>query len=138
MGKESDWSGGVKLALFDVSIPSQPQVLTELIVGDSYSYSPALYNHRALSFLSSNSGQPEKIAMPMSVYQSNFIWGFDGLYLLEVDLTTNNESMRLHDIMTIETNNSLNYSQLSSYDRGILSQTKAFFIYNGKLFQQRW
>ncbi|WP_305815673.1 beta-propeller domain-containing protein [Photobacterium leiognathi] len=138
LGKESDWSGGVKLALFDVSVPSQPQVLTELIVGDSYSYSPALYNHRALSFLSSNNGQPEKIAVPMSVYQSNFIWDFDGLYLLEVDLTTNNESMRLHDIMTIETNNSLNYSQLSSYDRGILSQTKAFFIYNGKLFQQRW
>lgn len=138
LGKDSDWSGGVKLALFDVSVPSQPQVVTELIVGDRYSYTPALYNHRALSFLSSNSGQPEKIAIPISVYQNSFIWDFDGLYLLEVDLTTNNESMVLHDIMTMETNNSDNYSQLSSYDRGILSQSKAFFIYNGKLFHQDW
>lgn len=43
-------TGGVKLALFDVSDLTQPRLVQQLVIGEQGSYSDALYNHKAVLF----------------------------------------------------------------------------------------
>ena len=40
--------GGLKISLFDVSDMGKPRELTNLVIGESGSYSEALYNHKAV------------------------------------------------------------------------------------------
>ena len=41
---------GIKLALFDVSNVNKPKVLDEIVIGNRYSHSEALHNHKAFLF----------------------------------------------------------------------------------------
>lgn len=80
---------GVKLALFDVSDPTQPKETHSLVIGESGTYSPALYDHKAilfdqarhlLGFPIEETAQSAKDPWPVPVFQ--------GAQLYEVDLVS--------------------------------------------------
>ena len=56
-------SNGMKMALFDVSDPNNPQELYSVNIGGSGTYSEILYNHKALLF----SKEKNLIAFPISI-----------------------------------------------------------------------
>ena len=56
-------SDGMKMALFDVSDPNNPQELYSVNIGGSGTYSEILYNHKALLF----SKEKNLIAFPISI-----------------------------------------------------------------------
>ncbi|MDP4153650.1 MAG: beta-propeller domain-containing protein [Bacillota bacterium] len=47
-------TGGLKLSLFDVSDMENPKELSSLVLGDSGSYTEAMYNHKALMYKESD------------------------------------------------------------------------------------
>ncbi len=49
-GQDFAWYQGVKLALFDVSDPSNPKELAKTVIGDRGTESPVLSDHHAFSF----------------------------------------------------------------------------------------
>lgn len=140
IGREANWNSGIKLALFDVSDTSNPVVKKEIILGSSGSHSSAIYNHKAVTLLSKNNGQQWQVGIPVSLYSNNYHWSHDGFYLLEIDLQAEqpDNSMQEHGILTTLENESSNYSQLSSYDRGIFKSDKVHFVYDKHLWTQSW
>lgn len=59
------WYQGVKLALFDVSDITNPELVDTEIIGDRGSSTPVLYDHKALLF----DRQKELLVLPVSVYE---------------------------------------------------------------------
>lgn len=78
---------GMKLAVFDVSDVSKPKQQFMTTIGDTGTYSEALYNHKALLF----SKDKNLLAFPISVTETaknNIIKNtFVGAYVYNVDLT---------------------------------------------------
>lgn len=59
-------SGGLKAALFDVRDPAQPVTVGEVTMGDSSTWSDALYDYKALSF--QRSGDRVRVTLPVTSY----------------------------------------------------------------------
>ena len=105
IGRDADESGrslGLILQLFDISDFSNPLLADKIEIGDALTYSSAEYNHKALSYRSSDL----MFALPYSEYNSNS-YTSDGekLGIYKVD------SMKISEIKTIisERTNSYNY-----------------------------
>ena len=77
---------GIKMALFDVTDPSNPKEMHNVKIGDKGTYSELLYNHKALLF----SKEKDIMAFPITVskeassYRSNL--SFQGAMVYGVDL----------------------------------------------------
>ncbi len=59
------WYQGIKIALFDVSDFDNPKVLSQVIIGDRGTSSPALHNHKAFLF----DKEKELLVIPISLYE---------------------------------------------------------------------
>ncbi|MBU1901756.1 beta-propeller domain-containing protein [Patescibacteria group bacterium] len=88
--EETEWggvrTGGLKVSLFDVSDVNNLKELDTLILGDSGSYSEALYNHKAFMF----SKEKEMIAVPLTLREKtgDREWSslyFQGAAIISVD-----------------------------------------------------
>ncbi len=90
------WVQGVKLALFDVSDPTDPREIDTISIGKRGSDSAALSTHKAFTFMPATNGNPPRLALDMqlndtaSSYQSGhpsdwYDWTSSGAYLFEVD-----------------------------------------------------
>lgn len=64
-------TGGLKLALFDVSNLAEPKLLHSLVVGEQGTYSDAFYDHKAVLFDKSRN----LLALP--VYETAWLTGYD-------------------------------------------------------------
>lgn len=92
------WFQGVKLSLFDVSDPSQPDEIDKVVLGLRGTESDALYNHHAVTFLPPTDTSPARLALPMRLHTTLSSWGYDdpadpwyyydwthtGLYLFDI------------------------------------------------------
>lgn len=85
-----DWvsSGGLKIALFDVSDPTAPSETSSLVYGISYGYSEAQYNPKALLVNSAQGlyGMPVSFDKQAGAYGSDYISGY---LLVKVDSNGN-------------------------------------------------
>ena len=81
-------SDGMKMALFDVSNPTEPKELYAVDIGEKGTYSEILYNHKSLLF----SKEKNVIAFPISIseeysnYRTNL--KFQGAIIYGLDLET--------------------------------------------------
>lgn len=80
-------TGGVKLALFDVSDLTQPRLVQQLVIGEQGSYSDALYNHKAVLF----DRDRHLLAFPVAVAEQppGQDWGttvFQGAHVYDVSV----------------------------------------------------
>lgn len=77
-------TGGLKIALFDVTNVAQPVEKSHLILGSSGSWSEVLNNHKALLF----SKEKNLFALPVSLYEGlgrDNRFAFQGAYVYSVD-----------------------------------------------------
>jgi uncharacterized secreted protein with C-terminal beta-propeller domain len=72
----------VKVSLFDVSDVSNPQEISKYVVGGMWSYSEALYDHKAFLF----SKEKEIISIPVTTTSDDYKTTFQGAYVLSINL----------------------------------------------------
>ena len=90
LGLGRDALGGVKVELFDASIISQPLSRGTLVVGGPGSYSEAIYDRHAFTYLA-DVGGVDRFTVPVNVFATDGSYQFEGskLHLFEVhDKTT--------------------------------------------------
>ena len=135
------WFGSLKMALFDVSDPSNPVVKDDIILGGNYTSTPALYNPRALSFLSREEGTRWQLSLPVSVYDDANQWQQDALYLLDITMDdhANGAGMTLHGALKgAEKDDDLQQGDSLDYARGLFKGDFVHFIYDGNISTQNW
>ena len=85
IGRDANESGsikGLKIALFDVSDASSIREISKIIVGDSGTYSDALYDHKAFLFSKNRS----LLVIPVSLVEGDKWKAFQGAYVFSIDL----------------------------------------------------
>ena len=75
-------TNGMKMAMFDVTDPNNPQELYNVKIGEKGTYSELLYNHKALLF----SKEKNIIAFPISVTENDYKVTFQGAIVYGVSL----------------------------------------------------
>ncbi len=85
IGRDANESGsikGLKIALFDVSDASSIREISKIIIGDSGTYSEALYDHKAFLFSKNKS----LLVIPVSLVEGEKWNAFQGAYVFNIDL----------------------------------------------------
>jgi hypothetical protein len=144
LGRGSDSGLGtnnIKLALFDVSEISTPQLVNEIVLQGSRSYTPAEYSHTALSILPNEDENTWRLGFSASIYE-NWAWLHDAYYLFEVRGKENSQGAGLEALGKILGSEADSAAQsnyyYSSYDRGVLSNTHVHYSHNGSLITEIW
>ena len=75
-------TNGMKMAMFDVADPNNPQELYNVKIGEKGTYSELLYNHKALLF----SKEKNIIAFPISITDNDYKVTFQGAIVYGVSL----------------------------------------------------
>ncbi len=93
------WYQGVKLALYDVSDPSNPFVADERVLGKRGTDSPALWQHHSFAYLQGNGDRNARLAFPLALHnesisgavrpQSSAQWTSNSMLTMEVDENSN-------------------------------------------------
>lgn len=99
---------GVKVGLFDVSDPAAPRIVGDQVIGKRGSSTPVSYDHHAFTVLTSDSGGPHRVAVPVEVYETPspfgsdfFEWTYSGLFLFEVTEAAGQQAPKLAQAGTL-------------------------------------
>lgn len=146
------WFQGVKLALFDISDPSNPREVDTVTIGERGSESSALRTHKAFTFMPGSNGNPPRLALDMQVndtpdqYNNGspsdwYRWTSSGAYLFEIDegatpaiRQTGNMTMRYPD-----PGQGYYYNGDSdSNERTIIADDSLYYISRFEVFGASW
>lgn len=114
------WFQGLKLASFDVTNSTDPQLADELIIGDRGSYSEALYNHHGFNF----DTETNTLFLPVTLYEGETSgseygeYSYDGIHIYSV--TENGIEMIKEISLNTEYNNVERSIKISNEDTSIL------------------
>ncbi len=146
IGQDADVDGrvqGLKVALMDVS-GDAPAELETILLGAQGSYSEALNNLKALSFLYTSEDQL-RVAMPVNIYQNGAEnswgrWQYTGLELFEINgITTASASLSHQGTLIAEQASSAKaYPAGNGHDRGILHGDAVFFAHANGVWAAHW
>jgi uncharacterized secreted protein with C-terminal beta-propeller domain len=149
VGRQTDATGfaqGVKVELFDVSEPDRPRSVGLQVFGHSGSWSEAITNPHAITFLPV-ADDTHRIALPIDVFETpdptntgRFSWTYSGLHLLEVRNASSGSPL-LHfqgAIRTAEPSNEVNYPPHAVPERGVLHNDSVFAIYGDEVRSRLW
>lgn len=130
---------GIKVSLFDVSNTSNPQEVDSLVFGESGSYSEALYDLHAASFLSPSSDEL-RFTLPMSIYSSGYNWSHSGLQLFEINGLDSNAGSLTHvgEIVAEAATQDQEWPNTYSSNRSVLHGDTVYFIYSNDVFSSYW
>ncbi|MDO8345796.1 MAG: beta-propeller domain-containing protein [Cellvibrio sp.] len=136
---------GVKVALYDISNPAQPTEISNHVFGSAYSWSEALYDHRALSFLNASADQL-RITLPVTLYEEvktdEFVsvrWANTSLYQFEVNgLADGKLSLDHVGVVVGESSENQEYPFWGGNDRGILHGDALFYVHGPKVIAGPW
>ncbi|NTS77018.1 beta-propeller domain-containing protein [Catenovulum sp. SM1970] len=126
--------GGVKLVLFDVSDINQPTEVQTLVLGNTGSYSDALYDHRAVSLLQTEDGN-YRLALPLSLTQftTQYYQADRGLGLIDINVS---------DDAGLNLNGFLSTSDKDYYynyvTRGIINGNKVHYVQSPHVWSTTW
>lgn len=149
LGNETSDEGftkGVKVSLYDIRDPANPAEISKHVFGTAYSWSNALYDHRALSFLQANNDQL-RITLPISLYEEVKLpdylssrWLSEGLYQFEVNgLATGKVSLDYTGTVIGENNSQQEYpSSYAGNDRSFLHDDALFYVYGARVIASPW
>ena len=142
-----DRRGGVKVELFDVRDITHPQSLGVQVFGKTGSWSDALNDPHALTFLERPAPDASlRLMLPIDVSDlptSNptlFGWNYSALQVLEVAGTDGPAPrLRLHGLLkTGDHNDGTIYPPRAYPERGILHDDVVFGVSGERLFVRRW
>lgn len=130
---------GVKVSLFDVSNANNPQEVDSLVFGESGSYSEALYDLHAASFLSPTSDEL-RFTLPMSIYSSGYNWSHSGLQLFELTGLDSNAASLTHvgEIIAEAATQESKWPNAYGNNRSVLHNDTVYFIYSDDIFSSFW
>lgn len=148
LGNEATSDGiatGVKVSLYDIRDPAKPTEVSKYVFGSAYSWSDALYDYRALSFLNANADQL-RITLPVTLYDEvktqEFVtsrWVNSSLYQFEVNGLANGKLSLDHVGVVIgESSDNQEYPLWSGNDRGILHGDALFYVHGPKVIAGPW
>lgn len=148
VGNDTDATGiqsGVKMSLFDIRDTSQPQLVNSLVFGDWGTYSEAIYDHRALTFLRSSEDQL-RITLPINIFTTgpgdelaNAHWLSSGMYLFEINGLSSEEADLTHvGNLDNAQNGAQDYPFLSGPKRGILHDDALFYVHSAEVVASFW
>ncbi len=126
----NEWGGvqtdGIKLSLFDVSDPTDPTEISNMIIGNSGSSCEAINTHKAFMYY------PEEnlIGLPSNIIDNSGD-SFDGLILTEVS----EDGFELHGTLDSQADAGgvMRYEKSYSIDRGIYIGETVYTVSNGRL-----
>lgn len=129
---------GVKVSLYDVSDSANPLEITSLVLGERGTYSEALYDLHALSFLSST--DQLRFTLPIHSYSGNYEWSHSGLHLFEINGLSAGEAALTHvgEIVAEESSPDQNWPGVYDNVRSVLHDDAVYFMYGDKLFSAFW
>lgn len=138
-------NGGIKVELFDISA-DDPRSAGNFIIGEAGSWSEAIYDHRALTFLAGNEGDRLQMAFPINVADTPsawdpayFEWSHTGLYLFSVDGLSGSDASLSSDGAIISGERSKDQSYPEGYgSRGVMHDDSVFFVYDGDVWSSFW
>jgi uncharacterized secreted protein with C-terminal beta-propeller domain len=148
LGNEANSDGiasGVKVSLYDIRDPAKPTEVSKYVFGGAYSWSEALYDHRALSFLNASADQL-RITLPVTLYEEVqteiFVtsrWASSSLYQFEVNgLADGKLSLNHVGVVVGESSTNQEYPLWGGNDRGILHGDALFYVHGPKVIAGPW
>ncbi len=148
LGNQTDAEGrqtGVKVALYDVRDITKPLEVSNHVFGDGGSWSEALYDYHALTFLQNGEDQL-RVSLPMVLYKTeqikdslNYAWLNTGLHMFEINgLGANKASLDYAGNLIAESNASSEYPSWSGYDRSVLHNNAVFYLHDSKVHSSFW
>lgn len=142
LGRDADDTGranGIKLSLYDISNIDAPSEINNLTYGAAGTWSAALYDLRALSFLRTSNDQL-RLTVPISLRDSDYRWQEDALHLFEVNgLSDNTADLSLVGKMTSEVRSEeMQWPSWSGVDRGILHNEAVYYAHGNEIWSGFW
>ena len=148
LGNETNSDGfatGVKVSLYDIRNPAAPSEISKHVFGSAYSWSEALYDHRALSFLNASVDQL-RIPLPVTLYEEvkgeEFVssrWVNNSLYQFEINgLADGKLSLDHVGSVISESSDNQEYPLWNGNDRGILHDDALFYVHGSKVIAGPW
>lgn len=148
LGNETNNDGlatGVKVSLYDIRDPAKPTEVSKYVFGSAYSWSDALYDHRALSFLNASADQL-RITLPVTLYEEvkteEFLssrWVNSSLYQFEVNgLADGKLSLDHVGAVISESSENQEYPLWGGNDRGILHGDALFYVHGPEVIASPW
>ncbi len=142
---DNGFAAGLKVSLYDIRDPANPAEISKHILGTAYSWSSALYDHRALSFLQASSDQL-RITLPVSLYEeiklpeySTSRWINESLFQFEINgLNSGKVSLDLVNNLVSENNLQQEYPLWGGNDRGFLHDESLFYVHGPKVIGASW
>jgi len=130
-------NAGLKISLFDIADRANPAEVSNIVLGGLGSYSEALYDLHALSFLELS--DQLRFTMPASLSES-YSWQDSGLHLFELDnVNTSSASLTRIGQITAEARTEENtYPSTYGRSRSVLHENAVFFSYDGEMFSSFW
>ncbi len=145
IGQDADDNGvaqGIKASLFDVRDMTSPQLIGSETFGSRGSWSPALNDLRAISFLQPNADQL-RFTFPISVYGDNWRWQEDALHLFEINglSNTNESSADLSFVGKITSelpDDERTWPNYSGIDRSVLHDDAVYYTHGDFVWAGFW
>lgn len=148
VGQDADITGmatGVKVSLFDIRDITQPQLVNTMTFGQYGSYSEAIYDHRALTFLRASDDQL-RITLPITLYSGlggeDFTfsrWQSSGLHQFEINgLASASANLSHAGSLTAEDSSTSPYPQWHGSGRGILHDDAVFYVHGPLVVGGLW
>ena len=147
LGNDADANGrttGVKVSLFDIRNIAKPTLMSNHVFGDAGSWSEALYNPHALTFLQHGADQ-FRVALPITLYTAQVVkdfveyrWLNAGLHMFEINGVSSNASLDYMGNIIAESNDQAEYPAAAGYDRSVLHDNAVYYLHDTKVRSSFW
>ena len=133
----------LKLELFDVADMSAPRSLAVEILGGAWSFSEALYDRHAFTYLSSvtrGDVTVDRLAIPADLYDAGLGWRESGLYLFELGNLETPDVATLYSAgaIVIDSPDAERRFPVSSRYRSVLHDDAVFVVRNQDVYSAFW
>ena len=124
---EQGWEQGLKVSLFDVSTPSDPQEVRSLVLGDAGSYSEAMNDNRASSYLQIDE-HTTRLAFTWRHISEGYEYEGEKLFVADIDTANATLTERLNVRYDDE---DFNYWSFGDYTRALLQNDGVHLVEDG-------
>jgi hypothetical protein len=132
--------GGVKVELFDVRDIANPKSLGVKVFGNSGSWTEALHDPHALTFLDRSAPDASlRLVLPVDVYEAANNWAYSGLHVMEVVGTDSAApQLRFHGLIKTADDSSSTHPPYAFPERGVLHDDAVFAVHGDEYLAKRW
>src|SRR3990172_8659656 len=138
-GGRGGWYQGVKISLFDVQDPANPEEMDSMVIGKRGTDSDALINHHAFAYIPPLDEKPARLALPVRLHDTGASlagnpWDYynlthTGLYLFDIDLQGNNGITTAGQLIAEEPSDEKTYDYGFGYERALILNDSAHYIH---------